>query len=140
MTRLRVLSILTGFCSTLELVYRVVPGFCPTLTFKLIHNGQTHSCYYIKKSKCFLKKFSFKCFFCYGLKLYDFLNVYHFFCYKSYIWMASFYHELKEQERKSKFAFKWFFCHGLKLNDFLNLNQIFCYKSRIWMASFYHEL
>ena len=45
MTRLRVLSILTGFCSTLELVYRVVPGFCPTLTFELIHNGQTHSCY-----------------------------------------------------------------------------------------------
>ena len=75
MTKLRVLSILTGFCSTLELVYRVVPGFCPTLTFELIHNGQTHSCYYIKKSKCFLKKFSFKCFFCYGLKLYDFLNV-----------------------------------------------------------------
>ena len=35
MTRLRVLSILTGFCSTLELVCRVVPGFSPTLTFEL---------------------------------------------------------------------------------------------------------
>ena len=100
MTKLRVLSILTGFYSTLELVYRVVPGFCHTLTFEKIYNGQTHSCYYIKKSKCFLKKFSFKCFFCYGLKLYDFLNVIIFLLQKLHL--SNFFLSWAQGARKKK--------------------------------------
>ena len=100
MTRLRVLSILTGFCSTLELVYRVVPDFCPTLTFELIHNGQTHSCYYIGKVNVSLKNLVSNVFFCYGLKLYDFLNVYHFFVTKvTFEWLLSIMSSRSKKEK-----------------------------------------
>ena len=76
-----------------------------------------------KKSKCFITKCAFKCFFCYGLKLNDFLNFNFFVTKVTFEWLLSFM-SLRNKKKRINVSLQnlhpnGFFSYGLKLNDFL---------------------